>query len=53
MIEGSANEEEVVKPVEIDGRCMRTPQEDLTWEEEQKELETVNAKKAPKGGKKK
>jgi hypothetical protein len=25
MVEGSATEEEVVKPVEIDGRCMRTP----------------------------
>jgi hypothetical protein len=51
--EGAAAEEEVAKPIEIDGRCMRTPQEDLVWEEEQKELEAAAAKKGPKGGKKK
>jgi hypothetical protein len=33
---------------------MRTPEEDIKWEEEQKELEAAAAKKGPnKGGKKK
>jgi hypothetical protein len=51
--EGGTKEEEQVKPVEIDGRCMRTPSEDIVWEEDQKKLEAEAAKKAPKGGKKK
>lgn len=51
--EGGQQEEEIAKPIEIDGHCMRTPSEDLVWEEEQKELEAAAAKKAPKGGKKK
>ncbi len=42
------NDEEVVEPVIIDGACIRTPEEDLKWEEEQRELE-ANANK--KGGK--
>ena len=42
------NDEEVVEPVIIDGACIRTPEEDVKWEEEQREIE-ANANK--KGGK--
>ena len=28
----------------IDGACIRTPEEDVKWEEEQKELEALAAK---------
>ena len=28
------NDEEVVEPVIIDGACIRTPEEDVKWEEE-------------------
>jgi len=29
----------------IDGICIRTPEEDIKWEEEQKELEAMAGKK--------
>lgn len=41
----NADEEQV--PIRINGAAIRTPQEDIAWEEEQKELEA----NAPKGGK--
>lgn len=46
--------EEVVKPIQINGAAIRTPAEDITWAEEQKELEAQQAKKKPdpKGKKK-
>lgn len=39
--------EEEMKPITINGAAIRTPDEDITWEQEQKELEAA----APKGGK--
>ena len=47
-------EEEIVKPIQINGAAIRTPAEDLVWAEEQKELEALAAKKKPdpKGKKK-
>jgi hypothetical protein len=39
--------EEEVKPITINGAAIRTPDEDIQWEQEQKELEAA----APKGGK--
>ncbi len=45
-----ANDEEVVENVVIDGGCIRTPEEDIKWEEEQKELEAQANKKGGKGG---
>ena len=36
--------------VVIDGACIRTPEEDIKWEEEQKELEALANKKGGKGG---
>ena len=50
-----ANEEEVVENIVIDGACIRTPEEDAKWAEEQAELEAQAAKggkKAPAGKKK-
>lgn len=47
--EGAAQEEEVAKNVVIDGSCMRTPEEDKIFDEEQKEIEAAAAKKGPKG----
>ena len=46
---GKKNEqdEEVVEHIAIDGACMRTPDEDIKWAEEQAELEA----QAAKGGK--
>lgn len=41
-------EEEVPENIVIDGFCMRTPEEDVKWEEEQLEKEAA----AQKGGKK-
>lgn len=41
-------EEEVPEQIVIDGFCMRTPEEDVKWEEEQLEKEAA----AQKGGKK-
>ena len=32
-------DEEYVENIVIDGACMRTPEEDLTWADEQAELE--------------
>jgi hypothetical protein len=39
--------EEEIKTIVINGAAIRTPDEDITWEQEQKELEAA----APKGGK--
>lgn len=44
-----ANDEELVENVVIDGACIRTPEEDIKWEEEQKELEALANKKGGKG----
>ena len=41
-------DEEETKNIVIDGACMRTPEEDIKWAEEQAELEAA----AAKGGKK-
>ena len=43
-------DEEVIDNIIIDGACIRTPEEDIKWEEEQKELEAQAANKG-KGGK--
>jgi len=37
--------------VVIDGACIRTPEEDVTWAAKQLELEAEAAKGAAKGGK--
>lgn len=39
--------EEEIKPITINGAAIRTPDEDIIWEQEQKDLEAA----APKGGK--
>ena len=44
-----ASDEEVVENIAIDGACIRTPEEDIKWEEEQKELEALAAKNKGKG----
>lgn len=41
------NADEEPHMIKIDGKAIRTPDEDIKWEEEQKELEAA----APKGGK--
>lgn len=46
-------DEDVVEHIVIDGYCMRTPEEDVKWEQEQKEKEELAAKTAKKGGGKK
>lgn len=48
-------EEDQVLNIEIDGACIRTPDEDLVWAERQKELEAEAAKgaKGKPAGKKK
>jgi hypothetical protein len=43
-------DEEVIENIIIDGACIRTPEEDIKWEEEQKELEAQAANKG-KGAK--
>lgn len=48
-IKKNDHDEDVVENIIIDGFCMRTPEEDITWAEEQKELEAVAAKGAKKG----
>eukprot|EP00347_Sterkiella_histriomuscorum_P014639 403360114 len=48
QIKKGANEEEVVENIVIDGACIRTPEEDIKWEEEQKELEAQANKKGGK-----
>lgn len=45
--EDDPNAEEEPKMISINGAAIRTPAEDIKWEEEQKELEA----NAPKGGK--
>ena len=44
-----ANDEDIEEKVVIDGACIRTPEEDIKWEEEQKELEALANKKGGKG----
>lgn len=46
------NDEEKVQNIVIDGACIRTPEEDVKWEIEQKELEAQAAKKGPNKKKK-
>ena len=48
IVKGAADEE-APENIVIDGACIRTPEEDIKWEEEQKELEAQAANK--KGGK--
>lgn len=47
QVKKNEQEEEVVEQITIDGACMRTPDEDIKWAEEQAELEA----QAAKGGK--
>jgi hypothetical protein len=51
-ISKGAGDEEIIDNIVIDGACIRTPEEDIKWEVEQKENEAQNANKkgAPKGG---
>ena len=44
-----AGDEELIENIVIDGACIRTPEEDIKWEEEQREVEAQAANK--KGGK--
>jgi len=46
-------DEDVVEHIVIDGYCMRTPEEDVKWEQEQKEKEELAAKGAKKAPAKK
>ena len=49
------SDDDVVENIVIDGACIRTPDEDAKWAEEQAESEAQNAKgakKAPAGKKK-
>jgi hypothetical protein len=39
-------DEDQIIPIEIDGACIRTPDEDIVWAERQKELEAEAAKGA-------
>ncbi len=48
-ISKGAGDEEQIDNIVIDGACIRTPEEDLRWEDDQKELEAQAANK--KGGK--
>ena len=48
-ISKGTGEEEQIDSIVIDGACIRTPEEDIKWEEEQKEVEAQAANK--KGGK--
>jgi hypothetical protein len=42
-------EEDIEEKIVIDGACIRTPEEDIKWEEEQRELEALATKKGGKG----
>ncbi len=42
--------DEIVEHVVVDGACIRTPEEDITWAAKQLELE-ADAAKGAKGGK--
>jgi hypothetical protein len=44
-----ATDEDLIEGIVIDGACIRTPEEDIKWDEEQKELELA-ASKNKKGG---
>ncbi|CDW81443.1 UNKNOWN [Stylonychia lemnae] len=44
QIKKGANDEEVVENIVLDGGCIRTPEEDVEWEEEQRELEALQGK---------
>ena len=48
VLNPESNEDEP-KPITINGAAIRTPDEDIKWEEEQRELE-ANAPKGGKGG---
>ena len=41
-------DEEYTEKIAIDGACMRTPEEDIKWAEEQAELEAAAAKGSKK-----
>lgn len=49
QVKKNENDEEVVENIVINGACIRTPEEDIKWEEEQKELEALASKKGGKG----
>lgn len=42
--------DEIVENVVVDGACIRTPEEDITWATKQLELEAEAAKGTKKGG---
>jgi hypothetical protein len=48
-IKKGPSDEDLVENIVIDGYCMRTPEEDVKWEQEQKEKEELAAKGAKKG----
>jgi hypothetical protein len=48
-IKKGAADEDIVENIVIDGFCMRTPEEDIKWEEEQKLKELDAAKGGKKG----
>ena len=43
QVKKNENDEEVVEPIVVDGACMRTPDEDIKWAEEQAELEALQS----------
>ena len=48
------NDDEICEDIAIDGACMRTPDEDIIWEQTKKEVVDTNIKgKKPPVGKKK
>lgn len=49
-IKKGPSDEDVVEHIVIDGYCMRTPEEDVKWEQEQAEKAEIAAKGAKKGG---
>ena len=42
----SDHDEEVLENIVVDGACIRTPDEDIVWAAQQKELEEQNVKGA-------
>jgi hypothetical protein len=54
VVKKNENDDEVVEEIVIDGACIRTPDEDLVWEETKHEIVDKMAKgKKPAPGKKK
>ena len=47
QVKKNENDEEITENIVVDGACIRTPEEDIKWEEEQKEIE-ANPKKGGK-----